>query len=310
VAHGRRVASGGVTSGGTASAQHALLIAAKTLAADSTPGDAEGPAGSVLGALRRSRRERAVQTPQQGLRFSFGCQQGPVLAIRVPSAAGVGTAGGGWWGCTRELLAQHPRSCASVHVCVRAFPAAESRSRAPSCPGSVLASLCGHPRDEDGQTAGVGGAEPSRALTPCSELLVSRCWGTAGTTLLLCAAQSCCAVPRRARRLIQEQFPCGGKGSCPPPPRGSGVEQQMEGSPWCAPDMLTHAGWLPEASTCRRSKWAPRPARGAEKPRTAGTLSGAAGCFPFPGRLHPSPARALTRRSSLPGPVMSPSAHG
>lgn len=63
-----------MASDGMGSAKHALLILPQTLTADSTAGDAEGPVGSLLGALRWSQREREVQTPQKDPRLSCGCQ--------------------------------------------------------------------------------------------------------------------------------------------------------------------------------------------------------------------------------------------
>lgn len=101
-----------VASGGMGSAKHALMISPETLTADSTPGGAEGPVGSVLGALRWSQREREVQTLQQDPRFSFGCQQSPVLMIPLPSCSRGGHsslgAGSGRWSVNQRAASTVP----------------------------------------------------------------------------------------------------------------------------------------------------------------------------------------------------------
>lgn len=116
MARGRYVAAGGM-----GSAKHALLISPQTLTADSTPGDAEGPVGSVLGALRWSQREREAQTPQQDPRFSFKCQQSPVLMIPLPSCSRGGHsllgAGNGWWSVHQRAPSTVPWVlCLHAHV--------------------------------------------------------------------------------------------------------------------------------------------------------------------------------------------------
>ena len=151
----------------------------------------------------------------------------------------------------------------------------------------------------------MGCAEQGRALIPCPELLGSHCWGTAShyssplhCPKLLCCSQQGSGTGSGAVSLQWERKLSSSPKWLHP--------QQMQRSLWCAPDTVTHAGWLPEVSTGRRSKQAPRPSRDGDKPSTPRMLPRAAACFPFPGEA----ASCLSCRLPLPpGPVTSLSAH-
>lgn len=136
---------------------------------------------------------------------------------------------------------------------------------------------------------GVGCADQGRALIPCPELLVSHCWDTAVTTLLLCIAQSFCAVPSRAQRQVREQFPYNGKRSCPPLPSDSGPSRWNEAHgvlQTCLP-MLAGCWRSPHAGEASRLPGHP----GMEiSPVYCVCSPGLQRVSRSPGRLHPSPA--------------------